>query len=579
MPVVSSLGIGSGVLTADIIDKLKENEKSATVTPIETKITAAQQKEDAMSLLESLVTTFKSNASALSQDTLYQKRTVSSGTDDVTVTAKDGTSIQNLSITDIALAKTSVQQSGSFADTTSTIASGVGSMNINIDGKDIAIEYNAGSTLEDLKKSITDSDANNYLTASILQVGEEEYTLVLTSKDTGLDQNITITDDTGNLDTSLLSTTHKSGTFAAADDFIANSGSTGTYDITVGTEAPISLAYDDTTTLTQLMESINSDASLQDVVHANIVQEGEFDFKLVLTPIGTQKDATITIADTVTTGSGMLVGITDGAMAVGNLNEVQAATDASFKYNGITITRDTNSFDDVLSGVSITLNTDGGSSDISITQDRQPIIDELNTFVASYNTLINELGDMTGADLDNGKVGVFNGDNTVRSIGRDITRLITSVNADGQSLAQYGIELNENGEMSFTPGGVDSEVDDGFDYLMDQDSAAVATFFSGLTTVDDLGNSSRQVGIFEQLNIDLLKVTKNNGTLDLYTTGIKTEVTSLSEQHEKTLALLEARYETMTKRFIAYDGVINSLNAQSASLTQQIDMAIAAAQG
>jgi hypothetical protein len=46
--VMSSLGIGSGVLTADVIDKLKENEKTYTVDPIKKKLELADQKKEAL---------------------------------------------------------------------------------------------------------------------------------------------------------------------------------------------------------------------------------------------------------------------------------------------------------------------------------------------------------------------------------------------------------------------------------------------------------------------------------------------------------------------------------------------------
>ena len=42
---ISSLGIGSGVLTADVIDQLKEADRAATVTPIENDMALNDQKK------------------------------------------------------------------------------------------------------------------------------------------------------------------------------------------------------------------------------------------------------------------------------------------------------------------------------------------------------------------------------------------------------------------------------------------------------------------------------------------------------------------------------------------------------
>ena len=44
--LISSLGVGSGVLTSDVIDKLKANEQNLTITPIDNKITLNVKAEE-----------------------------------------------------------------------------------------------------------------------------------------------------------------------------------------------------------------------------------------------------------------------------------------------------------------------------------------------------------------------------------------------------------------------------------------------------------------------------------------------------------------------------------------------------
>lgn len=566
---INSLGIGSGVLTSDLIDQLKSAEEAVTIKPLEAKITLATQKQEAMDLLNSLVTTFKGSVSSLSQDTLYQERTVSGNSDGVSITAATGTSIQSFSISDVSLATTNVQQSGNFSATTDKIATGTGTLSISVGGETFDIDYDAGTSLTDLKDKITNSGANDQLTASILQVGEDEYTFILTTKNTGQDQTITITDNAGNLDNKLLSTAHKSGTFLASDDFIAATGTSGNVQIDINGITK-DIAYDDATTLSQLKDLINSDATLKGVISANIVQEGDNDFKLVLTPIGAQSGQNITLTDS---AAGLVAGVltTGSTTTAGTLNEVQSASDSSFKYNGISISRSSNTVDDILSGVSISLLQENASANISITQDRTPIVAELTVFTAAYNALQTQLTSMTKADFENGKVGIFNGDSSIRSIGREITRMITSVDTNGNSLAAFGIELSEKGTMSL------NEAD--FNTKMDADSDNVGYFFSGRTTVDANDVATHEDGIFETLNEKLLSFTKSDGLFSLLNSGLETGFKSLQAQHERTLASLTARFDTMTQRFIAFDSLINRLNSQSSALTQQIDMAVASAKG
>jgi flagellar hook-associated protein 2 len=197
MADISSLGIGSGVLTADVIDQLKEADKSVIIKPIENKITINNQKQDATKLLTSLMKSFKASASALSFSTIFDNKTVDvDGKAKVTVDA--GANVKSFTLETTTLAKKDITQFGSFGSKTDKIADGEGTFTIaNGDGKSFDITYNADTTLSSLAQSITD-EAGGTVDASILQTGDGEYSLVLTSKDTGEKQELTFS-DSGNI--------------------------------------------------------------------------------------------------------------------------------------------------------------------------------------------------------------------------------------------------------------------------------------------------------------------------------------------------------------------------------------------
>lgn len=454
---INSLGIGSGVLTADIIDKLKNRDTSLIITPIDNKIVLQKQKGQALSLLNSLLSSFKSSVSSLSNDALYQGRTTAGNTSAVSVSAAAGVNVQSFSISNTKLALNDIHQSGTFSSTTAPIASGgSGTMTLTSGGLSFGINYTNTMTLEELKDAIN-LQAGNKIQASVLQVGATDYRLVLRSKETGLDQKIVTTDTGGFLDQKLI-----------------------TYDA-------------------------------------------------VTNPTGT-------------------------------MTEVQAAADASFKYNGITLTRSSNVITDITPGVTINLLKDDTSttSNISITQDVDTIAAEMSTLVKSYNTLISQLKDMTTTDVDAGKAGVFNGDNSIVAIGREVTRLMTSVNGQGNSLALYGIDLDETGGMSFKTST--------FTAKFNSDALASSKFFSNVAS-----DGTTENGIFTQLSTLMTRFTGNNGTLTTLTKGSDAELKSLDVNKKRSLALLEARYASMTARFAAYDSMISKINAQFSSLRLQID--------
>ncbi len=556
---ISSLGIGSGVLTADTIDQLKEADKKVMLDPIKAKQDLNTQKVQSLDLLNSLMTTLKSSTSALSDDTMFSHRTVLGNNSGVEVSAEDGVDVQSFSISNVSLAKESVQQSGSFSSPDATVADSNGTMNLSIDGQTYDIEYTAGMTLEDYKNKIN-GVAGDAVTASILQTGDNAYSLIVKSDKTGEAQNITMFDKSGNLDTNLVNKTASSGDFSASTDTIATSSGTMTIDVG-GVSSTIT--YTDTMTLEDLKDAINNDETLNGSVVANLVTDANGNVNLVLNPIGNEDGADISITDN---DSGLDSKITSLTTNTGNTTEVQSAQDASFDYNGIHLTRSTNEIDDIIIGVNVKLLEENASANISIEQDRQPIQDELQNFVSSYNSMIEQLDKMTLADVEEGKVGIFNGDSSIRNLGREITRLVTSVDNEGNSLSQFGLELSESGQLSFN-------VSD-FNAKLDEDPQALQKFFTGETTVDDYGNTNTIGGIFDKLNTKLDDYVGTNGTLSILNEGFQKESDSLEKEYARSLELLNKRYDTMTAQFIEYDAIIANLNNQSAALMQQIEMAI-----
>ncbi|WP_345993166.1 flagellar filament capping protein FliD [Sulfurimonas sp. HSL-1716] len=565
--VISSLGLGSGVLTSDVIDKLKANDQTLTVTPIDNKITLNTQKQQALSLLQSLTTSFNSSVSSLQDSSLYQKRTVSGSNDGVSVTADTGVAIQDFSISDTKLATTNVIQSGTFSSSSLSVASASGTMNLNINGTDYQIAYDSSTTYDDLKTKINDV-AGSDVTASILQTGDGAYSLVINSKTTGKDQQMTLTDlgtsgGASALNSNLVNDSLTSGAFTSKTSAIASGSGTLTLNA-AGVDTTFN--YSSSTSLTDLADMINSDATASQSVYASVIKDLNGEYRLSLSAKSGGENQSISITDQASGGT-LDTNLTSNSWVDGGMSDIQTASDSSFKYNGITLTRSSNTITDITVGLTINLLSDNSSANISITQDAQPIKDALQSLVDSYNTMSKQLDSMTLTDTEAGKVGIFNGDNSINSIGRDIRSILSSVDSNtGLGLAQYGVTLNRDGTLSF-----DSST---FDTKMAEDPDAMATYFSGSTTVDSNGNTTTTDGVFNTLYDNLKNLTATNGTLTALGDGLTTEGKSLADDRTKALDLLNSKYDTMTARFIEYDSIISNMNNQFSALQQQISMAI-----
>jgi len=195
---ISALGTGSGILTQDLLDKLRASDEAVQITPIDLSIAFENDKKNAFEILDAKITNFNDSVNALKTPALFDERTVDVTGTSVGVTAAANSDLQDFTLDVTQLATKQIEQSGSFGTTTDLIATAAGSMNLNVDGVDFTINYDATTTLSDLKASIN-TVAGDKVNATIVQIATGDYRLFLNSADTGSTQDITITDTDGNL--------------------------------------------------------------------------------------------------------------------------------------------------------------------------------------------------------------------------------------------------------------------------------------------------------------------------------------------------------------------------------------------
>jgi len=118
---LSSLGIGSGTLTYDIIDKLKNADIETMITPIDNKINTVKEKESNLTTIMTLTSTLKTAVIDLADSTFFEKRKVTVNGSDVTVKANDGVAVQDINLKVTQLAQTDIEQSKGFATETSSV--------------------------------------------------------------------------------------------------------------------------------------------------------------------------------------------------------------------------------------------------------------------------------------------------------------------------------------------------------------------------------------------------------------------------------------------------------------------------
>lgn len=169
------------------------------------------------------------------------------------------------------------------------------------------------------------------------------------------------------------------------DDTGAQLGHAGSFTLSVG-EVDISVEVESTDNLQDIAEAINNAA--QDWASENdlglpLMAELR-DNTLVLTSGTTGTAAAITAAD----DSGTVlksIGVLDetGAFA----RELQSASDAKIKLDGLEITRSSNTIDDVIDGVTIEVNGIGEAK-VDVTLDAETAVNSIKSMIEAYNTTL-----------------------------------------------------------------------------------------------------------------------------------------------------------------------------------------------
>ncbi len=195
---VSMLGAsfgGQSQLNADMIDKLKEADKSVMIRPHERRLEKVFAQQEDHAKLEKQLEAFRQSAGVFSSASTYLKREVHASSDAVTVRAQDGITPQEMTIRVDQLARNSVQQMGTAYKSMETMiyaGSEPKSMTITQGEESFEIPITGGMTLGELRDRINDATGGK-ITASILNTGgEEPYQLILRSEGTGVKNDFTV---------------------------------------------------------------------------------------------------------------------------------------------------------------------------------------------------------------------------------------------------------------------------------------------------------------------------------------------------------------------------------------------------
>ena len=241
-----------------------------------------------------------------------------------------------------------------------------------------------------------------------------------------------------------------------------------------------------------------------------------------------------------------------------SFSSVQSATDAQLNVNGIEFTRSSNVIDDVLTGVSLTLNTvTDGAANLNISQDNAQARANIVDFVTIYNEAQRQLKDLANSSND----GALAGDSIFRSLTSSLRNIILGSSSSGSgdisSLSDMGISVARSGELAVD----DTKLDD----VLANNYADVIQMFSANT--DDQATSSTDVaGLAGDINKLISEATES----DSYLVTQQATLTTANSERQEELADLAERMERVEERynrqFLAMQQIIDQMNSTRESM-------------
>lgn len=547
MSTLTSLGIGSGLDVDSIISQLMSVERQP-ISRLASKQSDVKSKISALGTLNSLVSTLKDAATTLSTPSKlasYKATFANTAIASATTTSAAAAGNYSINVKQLATAHKTASDT-SFTGISQIV--GEGRFTITVGTTSKQIETGANATLGDLRDAINKADAG--VTASVVS-SDSGTKLVLTAKDTG--KNISVSGvqdlnggDAGDFTTLLNGFTTVGGPHTVMTDnaFSGPSEKVG--------PGMINLTVGSTTTA---IDITNANATLQDVADSINGASAGVAASIVTDSAGTHLKLVADDPDKLVSYTAI-----DGAGSDGfDFSKLrsystqgtapQIPQKAILEIDGQTITSDSNTVDQAITGVTLTLASTGNTT-FEVARDTSTVKDAINTFVSAYNSLNTKIKSLTAYNSTDNTASVLTGDATARSIQNQLSSLFfngTDQASVIDTLSDIGIEFSSGGAISLDTEKLDDAISDNFD--------------SVISTLGDYGTKFK----------DLTKaMTSTDGLITTRTDGLNKTLDDYSDRMESLELRMTAIQKRYQQQYASLDTVVASMQSTSSYLTKQL---------
>lgn len=148
-----------------------------------------------------------------------------------------------------------------------------------------------------------------------------------------------------------------------------------------------------------------------------------------------------------------------------SMQQTSAAQDTKLTVNGIAVSSHSNTVNESIQGVGLTVNQ-VGSTTLNVARDTNSVKTNLTAFVKAYNELNGALKKLTAYDPETKKAGALQGDPTAQSMQAQLRRMmsgqITGLSGSLTNMGQVGISFAKDGTLSLDDAKLNKAIEKNF---------------------------------------------------------------------------------------------------------------------
>jgi flagellar hook-associated protein 2 len=284
-------------------------------------------------------------------------------------------------------------------------------------------------------------------------------------------------------------------------------------------------------------------------------------FRLVLTgPLGEANDFSVDTS-----------GLVDPSQLLFS-TPFQTAEDASLTVNGVTVTRTSNTINDVVPGLTLDLQaTTSSAASVVITRDGSALKGRMQALVQAYNDLVSDFKILTGPKSDDEEdvfSGSLRGDSAPRAVLAQIRDVLFGTSeietSTVKTFRDLGVSVNKDGVVALDEATLDAAIANNF-------TDVVSALAGRATTVDANGVTVSTRGLGVKLAAKVRDLMGPSGVILSQSSSVESQVRRYKEQLETLEGRMEKILARYTKQFAAMESIVGQISAMRENLKGQFE--------